>query len=226
MTIQPPRLPTEPEVLAGAALEDGTEWVGVSVTGDVGGPTDLEDVEVATSHLVNVRLTGRRFERLRMVDVLIEDSELSGVSIAEGSWTRVELRRCRLSGMVASKLKASHVRLTDCRADGAMFRMTRWEQAELRDVDLRHADFYASTMAGVRLLGCDLTGADFTKAVMAGAALHGSTVEGLKGADSLRGVVIASDQVLALAAPMLVALGIAVDDDYLTSGGSSPASHR
>jgi uncharacterized protein YjbI with pentapeptide repeats len=96
-----------------------------------------------------------------------------------------------------------------------MFRMTSWEHAELCDVDLRGADFYGAGLAGVRLLGCDLTGADFSKATMAGAALHRSTVEGLLGADALRGAVVAGDQVLSLALPVLAALGVRVDDDYL-----------
>jgi len=96
-----------------------------------------------------------------------------------------------------------------------MFRMTTWDVAELRDVDLRDADFHAATLTGARLLGCDLTGADLSKAKLAGAALHGSTVEGIKGADSLRGVVIGSDQVLPVALPVFAALGIVVDDDYL-----------
>jgi uncharacterized protein YjbI with pentapeptide repeats len=214
VTIQPPRL-AGLVPLDEPALADGVEWAGVEVSGDVAGPMDVDEVEVASSHLVNVRLTGRRFERLRMVDVLIEDSELSGVTIAEGSFTRVELRRCRLSGLVASTLKAKHVRLIDCRADGAMFRMTKWEHAEFRDADLRDADFHASALAGVRLLGCDLTGADFSRANLAGAAFHGSTVAGILGADSMRGAVVAGDQVLQLALPVLAALGITVDDGYL-----------
>jgi uncharacterized protein YjbI with pentapeptide repeats len=221
VTVHPPRLDEGLVALDHPELVDGVEWDGVEVAGEVAGPMDVEDVEVASSRLANVRLTGRRFERLRLVDVLIEDSELSGVTIAEGHFTRVELRRCRLSGLVASTLKARHVRLTDCRADGATFRMTRWEHAEFRDVDLRDADFHASALAGVRLLGCDLTGADFSRATMAGAALHGSTVDGIKGADSLRGAVVAGDQVLSLALPVLAALGIVVDDGYLD--GDPPA---
>lgn len=218
MKVQPPRLPEDLEPMAGAVLDDGTDWAGVELTGDLAGPDDLDDVELASSRLSGVRLTGRRIERLRLVDVLIEDSELSGVTIDEGHFTRVELRRCRLSGLVASTLAARHVRLIDCRADGAMFRMTRWDHAEFRDVDLRGADFYASDLTGARILGCDLTGADLTRCTMAGAALHGSTLVDLRGADSLRGAVIAGDQVLQLALPVLVALGVVVDDEYLAEG--------
>ncbi len=85
---------------------------------------------------------------------------------------------------------------------------------EFLHVDLRDADFHAATFSGVRLLSCDLTGADLSQATMAGTALHGSTVDNVRGADSLRGVVIGSDQVVPIAFPVFAAMGIVVDDDY------------
>lgn len=213
-TIRAPRLPAELTPLADPVLADGADWSGVEITGEVGGPPEVSFVEVSASRLVNVRLTGRQFDRLRLVDVLVEDCELSAVTLAGAHLTRVEFRRCRLSGLVGSTLKARHVRFTDCRADGATFRMTTWDAAEFREVDLRDADFHASTFTGVSFLGCDLSGADVSKAAMAGTALHGSTVENIRGADSLRGAVIGSDQVLPLAFPVFAALGIVVDDDF------------
>lgn len=219
--VHPPRIDDDLVGLDRPELTDGCEWTGVEVFGEVAGPGDVAYVEVAGSRLANVRLTGRHFDHLRMVDVMIEDCELSGVTIADGHFTRVELRRCRLSGLVASTLKAHHVRLVDCRADGATFRMTAWDHAELTDVDLRDVDFYGSNLTGVRLLGCDLTGADFSKARMEGAALHGSTLDGVRGGDSLRGVVIGADQILPLALPVFAALGVVVDDAYLNPHGTA-----
>jgi len=216
MLIRSPRLPAELTPLPDPELIDGADWSGVEITGEVGGAMDVAYVELSESRLANVRLTGRRFEHLRLVDVVVEDCELSGVTLAGASLTRVEFRRCRLSGLVGSTLKARHVRVADCRADGATFRMTTWEAAEFRDVDLRDADFHASNLTGMRFLGCDLTGADLSKATMAGAALHGSTVENIRGADSLCGAVIGSDQVLQVGLAVLVGLGISVDDDYVT----------
>lgn len=58
-------------------------------------------------------------------------------------------------------------------------------------------------------------------------ALHGSSFEGLKGIESLLGVVIASDQMLSLALPLLARLGVTVDDEYLdklTLAADTPAS--
>ena len=213
--VEGPRLLPAPAALRDPEMVDGTEWAGVDVTGDIGGDPDVEYVEVARARLAGLRLTGRRIDHLRMVDVLVEDCELSAVTIPAAHLTRVEFRRCRLSGLSAPNLKARHVRFTDCRADGTSFRMSSWEVAELSSVDLRDADFHASGLAGVRLLDCDLTRADVSKASLAGAALHGSKLEGLRGADALRGAVIAGDQVMALTVPLLLAMGIVVDDDYL-----------
>ena len=213
--ISAPRLLPAPAPLVNPELVDGTEWAGVDVTGEVAGDRQAEYVEVASSRLAGLRLTGWRIDHLRMVDVLIEDCELSAVTLPAAHLTRVEFRRCRLSGLSAPNLKARHVRFTDCRADGTSFRMSSWDVAELSSVDLRDADFHASTLAGVRLVDCDLARADVSKATMDGTALHGSTLEGLRGADALRGAVIASDQVVSLTVPLLLAMGIVVDDDYL-----------
>jgi hypothetical protein len=53
---------------------------------------------------------------------------------------------------------------------------------------------------------------------MSGAALHGSKLEGIQGGESLRGVVIGSDQVMPLSTAVFGALGIVVDDDHPAPG--------
>ena len=213
--IESPRLAAELTPFSDPILEEGADWTAVDVSGDLGGPQEVAGVELFTSRLANVRLTGRRLNQVRLVDVLFEDCELSGVTMTEAHFTRVEFRRCRLSGLVASALKARHVRFVDCKADGATFRMTAWDHVEFSAVDLRDADFHAARLTGARFVDCDLTRADFAKASMAGTGLHGSVLEGVKGADGLRGVVLGSDQVLSLAFSVFAALGISVDDDPL-----------
>lgn len=207
-----PQLPGALEAIIDPVIVDGTEWDGVELRGDAHGKNEVADLDVSGSRLVGLRLSGWELSGLHMVDVLLEDCELSGVRIVDGRFTRVELRRCRLSGLVAAGLRARDVVLDDCTASGAAFRMSTWERCELRDVDLRAADFYSARLPGARLLRCDLRGADFTKAVLPGTSLRHSTLDGIRGAESLGGVIIGSDQVLPLAVPLLSALGIVVDD--------------
>jgi uncharacterized protein YjbI with pentapeptide repeats len=212
--VESPRLLPVPAGLRDPDLVDGTEWAGVDVTGEVGGEAEVDSVDVAGSRLSNLRLTGRRIDGLHMVDVLVEDCELSGLTMPAAYLRRVEFRRCRMSGLSAPNLRAHHVRFTVCRADGVSFRMSAWDTCELSEVNLHDADFNSSKLAGVRFLGCDLTAADFSKTTTSALALHGSTLEGLKGASNLRGA-IAGDQVLTLALRVFASMGIVVDDDFL-----------
>jgi uncharacterized protein YjbI with pentapeptide repeats len=147
--------------------------------------------------------------------VVVEDCELSGVTLPSAYLRRVEFRRCRMSGLSAPNLRAHHVRFTDCRADGASFRMSAWDTCELSELDLRDVEFIGSKLDAVHFVGCDLTGADFSKTTTSTLALRGSTLEGLKGAGNLRGA-IAGDQVLTLALRVFASMGIVVDDDYLS----------
>lgn len=213
--VEGPRLLPVPALLHHPDLVDGMEWAGVDVTGELAGEAEVDSVNVVASRLANLRFTGRRIDGLHMVDVLVEDCELSGVTLPAAYLRRVEFRRCRMSGLSAPNLRAHHVRFTDCRADGVSFRMSAWVTCELSEVNLRAVDFSGSKLSGVHLLGCDLTGADFTKATTSSLALHGSTLEDIKGAANLRGA-IGSDQMLTLALRVFASLGIVVDDDYLT----------
>jgi hypothetical protein len=137
ITIERPRLLPAPAALVSPEVADETDWAGVEITGDIGGEQAVDSIDLSASRLAGVRLTGRRLDAVRVVDVLFE--------------------------------------------------------------------------------GCELTGADFSTASTSAVALHGSTLQDLKGAASLRGAVIACDQVLALAPRVFASLGIVVDDEYLTS---------
>ena len=209
-----PRLLRVPTALQDPHLVDGTEWAGVEITGEVGGEAEVDSVDVAASRLANLRLTGRRIDGLRLVDVLVEDCELSGLTIPAAYLRRVEFRRCRMSGLSAPNLRAAHVRFTDCRVDGASFRMSAWDTCQLSEVNLRDADLLGATLTAVHFLGCDLTGADFSKSTTSALALHGSTLDDIKGAGNVRGA-IAGDQALTLALRVFASIGIVIDDDYL-----------
>jgi len=97
--------------------------------------------------------------------------------------------------------------------DGANFRMTKWESAEFWNCSLAEADFYEASLPGSRFQSCDLTGVQLSKTDLTGTRLHGSTLEGIHGADNLRGVTIGSDQMIPAALAVFGALNILVDDE-------------
>ena len=117
-----------------------------------------------------------------------------------------------MSGLIATPGHFQDVCFLDCRLDEANFRMTSWKRAAFLDCVLTGADFYSARLAGARVQRCDLRGTEFSAADLSGALLHGSTLDGLRGGEAFRGVVIGSDQVIPLALSVFSGLGIRADD--------------
>jgi uncharacterized protein YjbI with pentapeptide repeats len=182
-------------------------WEGATPAQGVAG------VEIVRSRLVGVHLTGLELTDLRLLDVVLVDCELSGVVLAGARFERTAFTRCRLSGVVAAELHAEDVRFDGCQMDQAWLRASRLDRCELVDCDLQGADLYAARVTRSALRRCDLTGVDVSESDFEAVSIHGSTVDRLKGAASLHGLSIGSDQLVPLALPILAAQRIRVDDD-------------
>ena len=209
---QPPRLDEEQAQRSGDALEpyELLEEVGW----DGGAPeVGVPGVEIVRSRLVGVRFTGLELVDLRLLDTVLVDCELSGAVLAGARFERVVFTRCRMSGVVATELRAEDVRFDGCQMDQAWLRASRLDRCELVDSDLRGADLYGARVTRTAVRRCDLTEVDVTGSDFDAVSLHGSTVDRLKGAASLRGLTIGSDQLVPLALPILAAQQIRVDDD-------------
>ena len=91
--------------------------------------------------------------------------------------------------------------------------MAAGERVAFEDCSLRAADLYAAKLAGTAFERCDLTALACSQADLAGARLQGSTLADIEGAAALKGVSIASDQIVALALLLFGSLGITIDDE-------------
>jgi uncharacterized protein YjbI with pentapeptide repeats len=208
---RPPHLPDHLEVVDEPVIEDETELVEVAIGGDLSF-TEASSVEIAACR-VRARFTGAHLDRARLVDSLIIDSDFSCAELAGVSVTRVEFRGCRLSGLVADLGGFADVAFVDCRLDGANLRMTRWSRSAFAGCDLREADLSGADLGGANLVRCDLRGATVDRARLHGCRLHHSQLDGVRGGEALRGVAIASDQIVPVALALFGALGIVLDDD-------------
>lgn len=209
---QPPRLdaPLTPrggdDVRPGELIEE-VRWAG-------GEPREWPTgVEVERSVLRGLRLTGLDLAELVLLDVVLEECELSGATCSDARWERVVFRRCRMSGLVASGLRATDLRFEACKLDQAWLRSASLDRCELVECDLSGSDLYGARVTRSAFRHCDLSEVEVSASEMEQVTLHGSTVDGLKGAESLRGLTIGSDQLVPLALPILGAMRIRVDDD-------------
>lgn len=212
----PPRVAADLAPTEGSALEDGAVLDGVVIGESDGALGGCVDLSLSGSRLAGLRLTGVTWESSVVVDTVIAGCELSGATLADARWERVEVTGCRMSGLVAPELRARNVRFVDCQLDGAWLRSAMLDRCAFERCDLTAADLLGARMTDVRFVDCRLDEAELSSARTEGTlALHGSTFTGARGLQDLRNLVIAHDQALPLALPLLAAHGVTVDDAYL-----------
>lgn len=206
----PPRVCEDPQE-GHPELVDDESWTDLVVRGDYS-MQSAAGVEWVSCRFDHATLTGVSLQQARIIDCVFVDSELSGMALEDATLTRVEFRTCRMSGFQVPGAQARDAGFLDCRLDGANLRMSRWERCDWERCDLRDADLYGANAPAARLVGCDLRSALISKADLAGARLTGSNLEGVRGGDTLRGVVISSDQLIPTALAVFAAMEIVVDD--------------
>ncbi|MBW3590123.1 MAG: pentapeptide repeat-containing protein [Actinobacteria bacterium] len=211
-------LPTRPRLISELQtdplikLADEAEWLELEINGDFSA-TRASRVEISGCRLVEVTLTGSQLEDLHLSDCVLEHCELSGCFVPRLTAVRVSFQGCRMSGIVAPESKWEDVEMSGCKSDLASFRMSSWKKCRIEDCMLAEADFYGGSLITTRILNSDLSRIDLSKADLRDVYLHGSTVEDMKGAENLSGVVIGSDQVIPLSLALFAAHRVRVDDD-------------
>ncbi len=209
----PPEPPAEQRMEAHSTISSDEEWEDERVAdADLSGE-DADHLQLTRCELQRVRFTGARLQGLDLTDVLAIDCDFSGAILHEASMQRVELRNCRMTGVVVSQSDLRHVRFVECKLDGANLRRARADHVEMSDCSLVDADFYETLFTKSTLDGCDLRDSEFSKASAAGLRLGGSKLDGVRGAMSMRGVVITGDQVLPLALSLMTDLGVSIQND-------------
>lgn len=207
----PPEVPAEWEP-APATAESGETWDGIDAGADVEVPGHLADFTMQESRWVDADLSGRRLTGFRGRDVQFVHCDLSGAVLDDAVLTRVRFEDCRMTGVVFGGAELTDVHIIDSRADLSNFRMAKAKFLRIENTSLHAADFYEFAADGCGLIGCDLAEASFEDARLSETDLHRSTLDDVRGALSLRGARISSDQLVPLGAALLAALDIQITE--------------
>ena len=209
----PPEPPSPSQVCEHSGIASHEEWEDERVIdADLAGQV-ADRVRLTRCELQRVVLTGAQLRGVSLFDVLAVDCELSGAFLHEALLQRVELRNCRMAGVALTQSSLSHVRFVECKLDEANLRFAKAQHVEMIDCSLVEADFYEATLEKSAFEHCDLRGTDFSKASVQGLRLGGSNLDGVRGALSMGGVVVAGDQVLPLALSLFSDLRIDIEHD-------------
>lgn len=173
----------------------------------------LEDPALEQARLVDTDLAGAKLKGLRLLDVAIERGNLANLIAPECSLRRVTVTGARMTGVQWTRGSITDVVFRDCRIDLATFAGTTLERVVFEGCMLAQAVFREALLRSVRFDHCDLTEADLTGLRIDRCELRSCTLDGLAGAERLRGAAMPWGDLVGHAAVFAAALGIRVLDE-------------
>ena len=204
----------EPATIAAAALESGDEWLRVRLTDAELPGLAMPSLRFEEARLERVDLSGGRLAHLGLSDVELDSCNLANADVRAGSAWRARIERSRLTGVSWTEGMVRDAVLRDCRIDLASFAATRFDQVVFERCLLMQADFQEASLRAVRFVDCDLTEADLMDARFDRCELRGCTIDGIRGAERLRGIAMPWEDIVASVGTFAAALGVTVLDDH------------
>ena len=118
---------------------------------------------------------------------------------------------CRLTPE-AFGARLHRVTLHGCKLDAVNFRDAELAEVVFDNCLLREVDFTGATLTRTSLAGCRLAGTTFTRTTLDQVDLRGAELGITTDATSLRGAIVTSAQLTAMAPVLAESIGIVVDD--------------
>ncbi len=168
-------------------------------------------IRVGESELHGLTLGEGAATEFVLTDARLLGCDLSNIRARSGAMRRVELTDSRLVGFSLGEGK-----LEDLRVRGGTMMLASLAHSALRrvtfeNVNLREASFLETQLTSVCFDGCELTGADFRGARLKHCTIRGSSLDGVLGVESLRGLTMPWSDVVGSVAALAAALGIEVE---------------
>jgi uncharacterized protein YjbI with pentapeptide repeats len=212
-----PEAPDLASELSGASLDaadvaNGGSWSQVRLSDCALPGLAATGLRFREAVLARVDLAGGRLISLSLADVELDACNLATIDARSGSMRRVTARGCRMTGLLWTEGGLRDVTLSDCAIDLASFAAAAIEHVVFERCILRQTDFQDADLRMVRFVDCDLSDADLSGARLAHCELRGCTLDGLRGAASLRGAAMPWADVVAAAGTLADALGVRVLD--------------
>jgi uncharacterized protein YjbI with pentapeptide repeats len=147
-----------------------------------------------------------------LVDTVAADLDWANERAPRISLQRVELRRCRLTGMDLAEATLRDVTFGDCRIDLVNLRFAQLERVVFHDCRMTECDFYQASLKDVLFERCELREGTFSGCELQRVELRGCDLAGLRGADALHGARMPWSDVVENAGLFAAVVGIEIVD--------------
>src|SRR5699024_5516368 len=178
----------DPEDLCGAtqtgAVFDSAVWAGA----------EIDELELDSSSLHNLRATAGRWERCTFIDCQLMGADLAALATRDVGLVRVRLDRARLTGSSWVRSRWREVHLAGGVADDLSAHSATWTDVTLTGTSLREADFTGAQLQRVHFADCDLRGARFLGVRAQEVSFTQCHLDGAQGSADLRGATMRSEE--------------------------------
>jgi uncharacterized protein YjbI with pentapeptide repeats len=180
--------------------------------------TGFDDADASGARFLECALTkvsfqGGRLRRARFIDAFLKDVRFTLADLAETQWRDTTFTGGVIAGTQAFDARLDRAVFAGCKFDSVNFRAARLAKVTFTDCLLRDVDFGGAKLTQTAFTGCQLSRTDFRLASMDQVDLRDSELGIIVGPDPLRGAIISSGQLAAIAPALAEALGIVVDDE-------------
>jgi uncharacterized protein YjbI with pentapeptide repeats len=148
-----------------------------------------------------------------ITDAVVRGADWANQRVLRGSILRAELHGVRLTGADLAEGTFRDVRFVDCRLDLAAARLAKFERVVFSACRMEESDLYGAHLQDVLFEHCVLREATFSDVTCERVELRGCDLKGLRGGESLRGVRMPWNDVLANAPLFANLAGIEIIDN-------------
>ena len=194
------------------ALEDGGDYDTERFDRDVFDDVNVSGARFLECAFTGVSVTGGRLRRSRFLGCWLKDPRVTAADLAETQWADSTVLGGVLAGVQAFGARLERTVFAGCKIDSVNFRDARLTGVTFKDCLLRDVDLAGATLRRTVFAGCQLTRADFSRTTLDQVDLRGSELGLIVGPSPLRGAIISSGQLAAIAPVLAEGLGIMVDD--------------
>lgn len=174
---------------------------------------DVPDAAFTECALRGVSASGGSMRRVSFRETWVCDLRLTGTTLAESRWLDVMLSGAVLAGTQAYRTGFNRVSFTDSKLEGVNFRGSRLTDVTFVNCVLRDVDFAGATLTRTSFSGSQLSAVDMSKVTMVQVDLRDAELGLIIDESSLRGSIIGTAQLIALAPTLAQTLGVTVSDD-------------
>ena len=174
-------------------------------------PSDCDD-DVRDLWLQGARILELDLDRPELLDLRLEDCDLSGIVATGFIARRVVLDNTRLRGVTMAKGQYDDGVLRECSTSELSFRFSKLRHVVFRACDLSGVDFYNTTFDHVTIDGCDLQRARFDGAIVKCLEITNSNLVGIHGVSGLKGARLDASDLPGLAQSLATEAGILIRD--------------